>query len=442
MKDLEYNYILIELEVRVLNYVIDLFNHYGYMVLFISLLLELIAFPLPGEALMTYCGYVIYTNKMSWTISIIVAAIGAITGITISYFIGRVLGTSFFEKHGHYLHLDKKRIDKISIWFQAYGNKLLVMAYFIPGVRHVTGYFSGMTKIAYKKFAVSAYIGAFIWTATFISLGSVLGSNWDKYHSALTRYLVIISIIIVIIVAIIYIYRNYKKRIKELVTIILKNSFKIFNSFGEIKVLITGIAAMFLIFSALVIGIIQDYVANEFGEFDEIARYIVGRIFDERWNNPMKIFYRMSDSYILLMVTIITVIWILLKNINKVREIRFVLISSLGGNLLGMVLKNVFHRLGPSGNAYTFPSSEVLMSIVVYGLFAYMILKQSKKTWINSILMVICLSICFLIGLSIVYFNIQYPSDVAAGAEFGIVWLSLSIMLLEVYGVLQKLEDA
>ena len=68
-----------------------------------------------------------------------------------------------------------------------------------------------------------------------------------------------------------------------------------------------------------------------------------------------------------------------------------------------MTLKNVFHRLEPSGNIYTFPSSEVLMSVVVYGFFVYMILKNSKKTWINSIIIGIYLSICFLIGLSVVY---------------------------------------
>jgi hypothetical protein len=242
------------------------------------------------------------------------------------------------------------------------------MAYFIPGVRHVTGYFSGMTNISYKKFAVSAYIGAFIWTTTFISLGTVLGANWDKYHSVLKKYLVIISVIIAMIIVIIYIYRNYKQRIQEWIINILKDSLKIFHSLGEIKVLIAGIAALFLIFSALIIGIIQDYIANEFGEFDEIAKYIVKRIFDERWNSLMKIFNSMSNIYISSMVVIIMAIWIFLKNTNKVREIQFLLVYSLSGKLLHMSLKNVFHRLGPAGNIYTFPSSEVLISIVVYGV--------------------------------------------------------------------------
>lgn len=114
-------------------------------------MLELIAIPLPGEALMTYCGYLIYTQKMSWPISIIMATFGVIIGITISNFIGKILGIGFFEKHGHYIYMDKNRIDKIEKWFEKYGNKLLLVAYFIPGVRHVTGYFSGIIKYHIKS---------------------------------------------------------------------------------------------------------------------------------------------------------------------------------------------------------------------------------------------------------------------------------------------------
>jgi len=46
--------ILVICEVNILKVVIELFNNYGYIVLLIALILELIAFPLPGEILMTY----------------------------------------------------------------------------------------------------------------------------------------------------------------------------------------------------------------------------------------------------------------------------------------------------------------------------------------------------------------------------------------------------
>jgi membrane protein DedA with SNARE-associated domain len=84
--------------------IIGLLSHYGNIVLPAALMLELIALPLPGEALLTYCGFLVNQSKMNLTSSISLAAIGAVIGVTLSYFIGRILGTTFVEKYGH-LHL-------------------------------------------------------------------------------------------------------------------------------------------------------------------------------------------------------------------------------------------------------------------------------------------------------------------------------------------------
>lgn len=193
-----------------MEYLMELFNHYGYIVLLISLILELIAFPLPGETLMTYCGYIVYEGEMNFIISVLIATVGVCIGITLAYCIGKTLGVTFFERYGHYIHLDKDKLDKTSIWFERYGSKILIVAYFIPGVRHVTGYFSGVMNISYKKFAVNAYVGALIWTTTFISLGRFLGVNWEKYHSLGKRYLLMLSLIIFTFIIVIYGYKLYK----------------------------------------------------------------------------------------------------------------------------------------------------------------------------------------------------------------------------------------
>lgn len=423
-----------------MNNIINLFNQYGYFVLLISLTLELIAFPLPGEALMTYCGYVVYMKKMSWPISIMVASAGVITGITMSYLIGKILGVKFFEKHGHYVHLGKNRIDKVSVWFQNYGSRLLIAAYFIPGVRHVTGYFSGITRISYRKFAVSAYTGAFIWTFTFITLGKLLGADWDKYHVLMTKYMMILGIIAAVIMCGLYIYRNYRQKIKEGVINILKNGLKLFHSLGKVKVLVAGAAALFLVFSILITGIIQDYLANEFGQFDKITRYLIFSAFDENWSSFMKVLYCFSNNYILLIAAALTIILAAFKEINRLHEIKFITMSFLGAELLSFALKNVFRRIGPSGLVYTFPSSKILIPSVIYGFLVYILIKQIKRKWIRSIIIGVYLCLCSLIALSLVYLNIQYPSDAAAGFEFGIVWLSLSIILMEVGTVLNNFK--
>ncbi|AGK98063.1 putative membrane-associated protein [Clostridium pasteurianum BC1] len=188
-----------------------LLDQYGYIALFLSLLLELIALPLPGETLMSYCGYLVYRGKLSWSISILTSSLGAIIGITISYIIGKTLGANFFNKYGSYVHMKPEKLKKVSSWFETYGSKLLIFSYFIPGVRHITGYFAGITKISFKKFAINAYIGGFLWSFTFITLGKALGSGWHRFHAYIRRYVILIAIVLVIIILIMFIYKYYKK---------------------------------------------------------------------------------------------------------------------------------------------------------------------------------------------------------------------------------------
>lgn len=199
--------------------IIALLNHYGYIVILVTLILEMIGFPLPlpGEFLLTYCGFLVNQQKLNWLLSILIASSGTIIGITILYFFGSIFGgATFFNQYGHYINLGPKMLDKTSTWFNKYGNRLLVIAYFIPGVRTITGYFSGIMKLSYKKFALNSYIGAFLWTATFISLGNVLGSNWKQYNSMYIRYLIIGVLIIALIIIVNYLYRKFKQIISLL----------------------------------------------------------------------------------------------------------------------------------------------------------------------------------------------------------------------------------
>lgn len=181
-----------------------LLDDYGYAVLFVSLMLQFIALPLPGQTLMSYCGYLVHIGKLNWTISITLSALGTIVGITISYFIGITLGVNFLNRYGRYVHMGSENLEKVSKWFDKYGCNILTISYFIPGIRHLTGYFAGITKISFKKFAISAYLGAFLWSFTFITLGKFLGSGWDRVHTYINKYFVFIAIVILALVISIY----------------------------------------------------------------------------------------------------------------------------------------------------------------------------------------------------------------------------------------------
>lgn len=429
-----------------MHYLIGLVNHYGYIILFSALVLKLIAVPFPGELLLTYCGFLVYTSKMNWIISILVATAGAILGVTITYFIGNKVGARFFDKYGSYIHLGPEQMEKTSKWFETSGNKLLILAYFIPGVFHVAGYFAGITKISYRKFALNSYLGALIWTATFISLGKVLGPNWHTFHSPILKYLIIGSLIIAFILIIIYTYKNHKTEVIEFTYKTLNRAMITFHSMGEIKIVIAMIAAAFLGFVVLVIGLTQDYLAHEFDKFDTIVSYLVKEIFTKNWSFAIGLFDNITSIKILIPLTMLTVIWIIIRNIDKFLEIRFLLIAIGGGEILQFILRHVFRRTGPSSLGlmgtiqYTFPSNQSLMSVVAYGFFAFIIMRHAKKVWTKTAFIVATLLICMFSGLNPMFFQAEYPSDVYAGYIFGGVWLTLNIILLEVYRIIPKIQ--
>lgn len=429
-----------------MSFITELFNHYGYIVLFVALTLELIAFPTPGETLMTYCGFLVFQGRLNWAISIIVAALGVISGITISYYIGHAIGTPFLKKYGSYIHMGPEKLDKTSKWFARYGNGLLITALFIPGIRHITGYFSGINKIPFKRFALNSYIGAFIWTGTFISLGRILGKDWEKFHGTIKKYLIICGIILALGLICIYLYKNYKANIMGFIITSLEKSIKIFHSLGKLKAAVVGICTIFIVLFIVMVGLIQDLLANEFSQFDTIVTYLVDLIFSKNWLSFMKFFSFSTAPTALIILTLLIFAWIMCKGRNRFLETGFLIITVFGGVLLGAALRLIFHRLGPSGLSiignikYTFPSEQTLLAVVAYGFATFMVLRHAKKKWVGAILAFITMVICIATGLSVIFLQLQYPSDAVAGYAFGGVWLSLNIVLLEIFRVLPKVE--
>lgn len=161
---------------------LDKFLHwlteYGSFALFLLLALGLIALPIPEETLMILAGILISQNKINFPETIAAAYLGSICGITGSYLIGRTAGLFFLEKYGKWVGIKNHHIEKVHNWFEQYGKWTLPIGYFIPGVRHLTGLCAGVTKLNLKDFALFAFLGAFFWVSTFISIGYFFGDHW------------------------------------------------------------------------------------------------------------------------------------------------------------------------------------------------------------------------------------------------------------------------
>ncbi|MDO7907474.1 VTT domain-containing protein [Paenibacillus sp. JX-17] len=424
-----------------MDYILTLLHQYGYIIIFIALALEMLALPLPGEMLMSYTGLFVYQGQLSWSLSIAAAGAGLIAGVTSSYWIGLRLGKPFVSKYGSRVHLGEEQLARMSVWFEKYGDKLLFFSFFIPGVRHVTGYFCGVTRMPFRRYAAYAYSGGVFWVGLFISLGTILGPKWEAYHGTVNRYMLIFGAASLLISLLVYIIRKYKSHIVEFTLNLLKRGIEHFQSLGKVRFVVLAAFILFAGFFSLMLGLIQDYFAHEFSQFDEIVTYLVQTTFGPGWHRWMNGCLQLGSFEFYLPVLVLTALWIVARGRNRLLELVFLVWAAGGGELLDEGLRVLFHRHGPNGGGTsllnTFPSEQTLISMTVCGFSAYLILRHTRSLILRPFVIGAVLAVCLLIGISRIDMQLLFPSDVAAGYVFGGVWLSLNIMLLEIVRELQ-----
>lgn len=197
-------------------------------------------------------------------------------------------------------------------------------------------------------------------------------------------------------------------------------------------------------------SITENYINSEFKQFDTIVMTLVPLIFNDQSAHWMKLFGLFASRNILTPLIVLTLLWIVLKAKDRIIEIVFLLIVVIGGEIFEEGIRRIFHHLQPVHPSltnhilYSFPSEQTLTAFILFGFSAYLLVRHSKKSWLQAFTSIVIVIVLLLIGLSRIYFKQQYPSDVVAGYAFGGVWLSLNILVLELFGLSRrfiKLKD-
>ena len=173
---------------------------YSYLAIFVLLSTGILGLPFPDETILTLLGYLVSKNELVLIPTILVAFMGSISGITLSYILGRFLGILALKKAGRFLHISEKNLEKGELWFEKLGKWTLTIGYFIPGVRHIVAIIAGSTKLKVPIFVVYAYSGALLWSVTFILLGYYAGEKWQPIVESVEKHLLAISLFIIVIV--------------------------------------------------------------------------------------------------------------------------------------------------------------------------------------------------------------------------------------------------
>ncbi|EMF47865.1 hypothetical protein B481_0402 [Planococcus halocryophilus Or1] len=80
------------------------------------------------------------------------------------------------------------------------------------------------------------------------------------------------------------------------------------------------------------------------------------------------------------------------------------------------------------------------MTLVIYGIVVFILVKTIEKVWIRTFFPFVLLILLILIALNRMFLEVELPSDILAGYVFGGVWLGLTIFTFEFLLLLKNLK--
>jgi membrane protein DedA with SNARE-associated domain len=160
------------------TWVQQIMSDYGYIGLFLLLLVENLFPPIPSEVILPLAGFLVGQGDFNFVGALVASTAGALVGAYALYALGRWGGRTVILRYGRFLRLTDKDLDRADGWFEGHGAWIVLFARMIPGIRSVISVPAGALKMPILQFTVLTTIGSALWNTLLIGLGIFLGRNW------------------------------------------------------------------------------------------------------------------------------------------------------------------------------------------------------------------------------------------------------------------------
>ena len=170
----------------------------GYPGLFLLVFLESTVVPVPSEIVLPFAGWLAADGKMSLAVVLASNTAGALVGSSLSYWFGAKGGKPILLKYGKYIFIRPADIEKTEAFFARRGRATVLIARFVPVVRHIISIPAGVARMPLRSFLTQTFLGATAWGSFLIMLGYELGDQWESVAAKLKKVDLIIGVVIVV----------------------------------------------------------------------------------------------------------------------------------------------------------------------------------------------------------------------------------------------------
>ncbi|WP_181137239.1 DedA family protein [Vibrio hyugaensis] len=157
-----------------------LLEQYGYLALIVSIFLEGIGIPMPGQSLMIAASIISSEHVMNLSLVMIVSWLSCFFGNTCGYLIGYYF-EGWLDKKGY---ISGPKMQKLQSTIQRYGPACLVVSRFVEGMKQFMPLACGIAKMSRREFLLGNALATTIWVAVF----SLLTNFAFEHLSVLSQF--------------------------------------------------------------------------------------------------------------------------------------------------------------------------------------------------------------------------------------------------------------
>jgi membrane protein DedA with SNARE-associated domain len=191
----------------------DLLLEHGLLILFGLIAMESAGVPLPGETALIAAGVLAAQDHYSIEVVIIVAALAAIIGDNVGYWIGRKGGRALLGKTPVIRDVFERALPPSERFFAKHGAKTVFFGRFIAFLRITAAWLAGISHMPWWRFLLWNALGGIVWATAVALLAYTLG---EATADAIEKYGKYGALGAVLLLAIIYLsFRFWKKRVLE-----------------------------------------------------------------------------------------------------------------------------------------------------------------------------------------------------------------------------------